>query len=87
MTEFELITLAYEAKALSFDALEMADRAVETFVIYLFAYLLASYFVGSMLSRIQASILSLLYVFFVGVLFRPQPKRGIANPVRKPAVT
>ena len=72
MTEYEIADLALSTQAILWQQLQMAqgmaDRIsnfVQSFSNLLFGYLIVAYFVGAQLTKVQAGILTTLYLFWL----------------------
>jgi len=75
MTEYEIADLALSTQAIFWQQLQVAqghaERAVDViqqFGTLLFGYLIVAYFIGAQLTRVQAAILTALYLFWMARL-------------------
>ena len=72
MTEYEIADLAVSTQELFWlqaqvlqGTLDQTFNTLEYFGTLLFGYLMVAYFIGALLTRVQAGILTTLYVFWV----------------------
>jgi hypothetical protein len=76
MTEYEIADLAVSTQAIFWQQWQVAQGAfqnmltiMERLITVLFGYLLVAHFIGAKLSRVQAGIMTALYLFWVSRLF------------------
>lgn len=65
MTEFEMAEAVRSQIAITQTQVDLACGMLDTFVSYLFAYLIAAYFIGEKLTRVQTWVVTLLYLYVV----------------------
>ena len=75
MTEYEIAELAVSTQELFWQQAQVAQGVfqnvltiMERFMTVLFGYLIVSYFIGAKLTRVQAGIMTALYLFWLGRL-------------------
>ena len=75
MTEYEIADLAVSTQAIFWQQWQVAQGAfenmlsiLERFITVLFGYLIVAYFIGAKLSRVQAGIMTALYLFWLSRL-------------------
>lgn len=75
MTEYEIADLAVSTQAIFWQQWELAQGSFtninivfDRFGTVLFGYLIVAYFIGAKLTRVQAGIMTALYLFWLGRL-------------------
>ncbi len=95
MTEYEIADLAVSTQAIFWEQMQAAgslidriNQYIQYFTALLFGYLIAAYFIGAQLTRIQLAILNVLYLLWqarIVVLIRATEINGkfILDEMRK----